>query len=248
MLVIGAILNAAGILLGSIIGLIRQHGFSPQTESFLKLCIGLFTIFHGLRLAWMGFSGTPVQVLKQFGIALLAVTLGRLLGKLMHLQKASNAAGQYARKLIENTKPNSPDRFSNGLTACAILFCASPLGILGAILAVLPAGTGGGGYLYPLGIKAVMDGLAMMGFVRMFGLGAVLSALPVFVFLSVISLGTMVYLEEPLRTQGLTDAVNTTGGLLLTVMSLVMFEVKRVELADYLPALAVAPLLTWLWK
>jgi uncharacterized membrane protein YqgA involved in biofilm formation len=31
-------------------------------------------------------------------------------------------------------------------------------------------------------------------------------------------------------------------------MSLVMFEVKRVELADYLPALAVAPLLTWLWK
>jgi uncharacterized membrane protein YqgA involved in biofilm formation len=39
-----------------------------------------------------------------------------------------------------------------------------------------------------------------------------------------------------------------TGGLLLTVMSLVMFEVKKVELADYLPALVAAPLLTWIWK
>jgi len=113
---------------------------------------------------------------------------------------------------------------------------------------VLPAGPGGGGYLYPLGVKAVMDGLAMMGFVRMFGLGAVLSALPVFVFLSVLSLGTTVYLEPLLRAHSLIDSVNITGGLLLTVMSLVMFEVKRVELADYLPALALAPLLTWLIK
>jgi len=246
--VFGPILNAAGILLGSVIGLIWRNGFTPQTESFLKLCIGLFTMFHGMRLAWMGLSGTAVQMLTQFGIALLAVMLGRLLGKLLRLQKASNSAGQYARKLIETTTPASPDRFSNGLMACAILFCASPLGILGAIHGALPAESGGGGYLYPLGIKAVMDGLAMMGFVRMFGLGAVLSALPVFVFLSVLSLGTTVYFEPLLRTYSLTDSVNTTGGLLLTVMALVMFEVKRVELADYLPALAVAPLLTWLWK
>jgi len=244
----GAIINAAGILLGSLIGWLWRKNFTPQTESFLKLGLGVFTVYYGLRLAWMGFSGTFGQVLKQFAIALLAVMVGRLVGKLMHLQKASNAAGQYALKLIENTKPNSPDRFSNGLAACAILFCASPLGILGAIHAVLPAGPGGGGYLYPLGVKAVMDGLAMIGFVRMFGIGAVLSALPVFVFLSVISLGTIVYLEPLLRAHSLTDAVNITGGLLLTVMSLVMFEVKRVELADYLPALAIAPLLTWLWK
>jgi uncharacterized membrane protein YqgA involved in biofilm formation len=246
--VLGAILNAAGILLGSFIGSLRRGGFSPASESFLKFALGLFTAFHGLRLAWMGFSGTFGQVLKQFGIALLAVMLGRLLGKLLQLQKMSNTAGQYARKLIEASKPGSPDRFSNGLAVCTILFCASPLGILGAIHSVLPAGPGGGGYLYPLGIKAVMDGLAMIGFVRMFGLGAVLSALPVFVFLAVICLGTTVYLEPLLRAHSLTDCVNTTGGLLLTVMSLVMFEVKRVELADYLPALAVAPLLTWILK
>ena len=246
--ILGAGINAAGMLLGSIIGIARPRGFTPQTESFLKFCIGLFTAFHGLRLMWMSFSGTFGQVMKQVLLAMLAVVLGRLLGKLLRLQKMSNRAGQYARKLIETTQPASPNRFSNGFATCAILFCASPLGILGAILAVLPAGAGGGGYLYPLGIKAVMDGLAMTGFVRMFGLGAVVSTLPVFVFLSVISLGCTVYVEPLLRAHGLTDSVNITGGMLLTVMSLVMFEVKRVELADYLPAMAVAPLLFWLWK
>jgi uncharacterized membrane protein YqgA involved in biofilm formation len=243
---IGAILNATGILLGTLVGRLWRKNFSPQTEAFLKFGLGLFTVFYGLRLAWVGFSGTFGQVLKQFGIVLLAMMAGRLLGKLMRLQKASNRAGQYARQLIENTKPGGPDRFSNGLTVCAILFCASPLGILGAIHAGLPAVPGGGGYPYPLAVKAVMDGLAMIGFARMFGLGAGLAALPVFVFLSVISLATAIYIEPFLRLHGLTDSVNATGGLLLTIMSLVMFEVKRVELADYLPALVVAPLLTWL--
>lgn len=246
--ILGASINAAGMLLGSIIGIARPGGFSPQSESFLKFCIALFTVFHGLRLLWMSFSGTFGEIMKQVLMALLAVVLGRLLGRLLCLQKLSNRAGQYARKLIETTTPAGPERFSNGLASCAILFCASPLGMIGAILAVLPAGAGGGGNLYPLAIKAVMDGLAMTGFVRMFGWGAVVSTLPVFVFLSVISLGCTVYVEPLLRAHGLTDSVNIAGGMLLTVMSLVMFEIKRVELADYLPSLAVAPVLFWLLK
>ena len=76
---IGAILNAAGILLGTLVGCLWRKNFSPQTESFLKFGIGLFTVYYGMRLAWVGFSGTLGQVLKQFGVVLLAMMLGRLL-------------------------------------------------------------------------------------------------------------------------------------------------------------------------
>jgi uncharacterized membrane protein YqgA involved in biofilm formation len=31
-------------------------------------------------------------------------------------------------------------------------------------------------------------------------------------------------------------------------VGVVIFEIRRVELADYLPGLFLAPLLTWLWK
>ncbi len=58
----------------------------------------------------------------------------------------------------------------------------------------------------------------------------------------------MVYLEPFLRTHALLDSVNAVGGLIVCTVGLVIFELKKVELADYLPALAVAPLVTWIWK
>ena len=38
------------------------------------------------------------------------------------------------------------------------------------------------------------------------------------------------------------------AGFIVCAMALVIFEVRRVELANYLPALAVAPLLLWLTR
>jgi uncharacterized membrane protein YqgA involved in biofilm formation len=166
---------------------------------------------------------------------------------LLHFQKASNALGQYARRLIEQTKPDDPHRYGNGLNACAILFCAAPLGILGAVQDGLPP-AGLAQYPYPLAVKGLMDGLAMTGFVVLFGGGALLAALPVFVFQAALTLACNFYAEPFLRLHGLLDSVNAVGGLIVCTVGLVIFEFKKVELADFLPSLAVAPLITWLWK
>ena len=244
----GAILNAAGILVGSLIGLARTTPLSAQTQAFFKVALGVSTIYYGLRLTWLSIGGTFSLVLKQILIALLAVMLGKLLGGWLHFQKASNRAGQYARRLIEQTQTDGSLRFSNGLNACAILFCASPLGILGAVQDGLPGQPDGVGYFYALAIKGVMDALAMLSFVRLFGAGSMLAALPVFLLQGTITLTCMVYLEPFLRTHALLDSVNAVGGLIVCTVGLVIFELKKVELADYLPALAVAPLVTWAWK
>ena len=174
--------------------------------------------------------------------------LGRLTGRLLHLQKTSNRLGQFARILVTQTRPADRNRFRRGLTACAILFCAAPLGILGAVQDGLPVAGAPSGYYQPLAVKAVMDGLAMLGFVTIFGGGAILSALPVLVLQGAITLATNLYLEPFLRMHGLLDSVTTAVGLLLCVIGAVIFEIKRVELADYLPGVLVAPLITWFWK
>lgn len=238
----GAVLNAAGIVLGGLIGLARRAPLSPQSQAFFKLAIGLLTMFFGLRLAWSGLSGDLWRVLKQIAIALLAVTLGKLLGQQLGLQRASNRLGQRARQLMEGTRPDDPQRFHNGLTACAILFCAAPLGLIGAVTDGLTDD------YHPLAVKAFMDGLAMMGFVKMFGWGAMLSALPVFLLQGAITLGCDVYAGPFLREQGLVESVNLVAGLIICAVGLVVFEIRRVALADFLPALVVAPLLTWLWR
>ncbi|MGC3957715.1 MAG: DUF554 family protein [Verrucomicrobiota bacterium] len=164
------------------------------------------------------------------------------------MQKASNHLGQYAKKLIETGDGKAENRFSNGMNACTILFCAAPLGILGAIHNALPIEKDTTGYFYPLVVKALMDGLANMGFVMLFGVGAIFSALPVFVFLGTITMTAHIFLEPFLRSHALLDSVNAVGGLVVCTVGVVIFEIRRVQLADYLPALAVAPLLTWLWK
>ena len=92
-----------------------------------------------------------------------------------------------------------------------------------------------------------MDGLAMTGFVVLFGGGAMLAALPVFVFQAALTLACNLYAEPFLRLHGLLDSVNAVGGLIVCTVGLVIFEFKKVELADFLPSLVVAPLITWLW-
>lgn len=238
----GAILNAAGIVAGGLIGLARRTPLSPQTQAFFKLAIGLFTMFFGLRLAWSGLSGDVWRVLKQIAIALLAITLGKLLGQAIGLQRASNRLGQYARQLVEQTRPGDPQRFHNGFTACAILFCASPLGLIGAVT------DGVADDFHPLAVKAFMDGLAMMGFATLFGWGGLLAALPVFLLQGSITLACDVYAGPWLREQGLVGSVNLTAGLIVCAIGLVIFEIRRVALADFLPALGIAPVLTWLWR
>ncbi len=130
-----------------------------------------------------------------------------------------------------------PRKTADGFNACAILFCAAPLGILGAVT------DGLSGYFYLLAVKAVMDGLAMTSFVKIFRWPAALSAFPVFVFLGAITLACQFYAKPFLDAHGLIDSVNAAAGLIACAVALVIFEVRKVELANYLPALAVAPLL-----
>ncbi len=44
------------------------------------------------------------------------------------------------------------------------------------------------------------------------------------------------------------DAVTGVAGLLVFCVSLLVLELKKLEVADYLPSLAMAPLLAWLWS
>ena len=93
-----------------------------------------------------------------------------------------------------------------------------------------------------------MEGLATMGFVPLFGWGVMLAALPVLAFQGTITLGCGVFLRPILEAHGLIDSINAAGGLLVFSVALVILDLKRIELADYLPSLIVAPLITWLWR
>ena len=241
--VIGAFLNALGILIGGLWGLALRKPLSLRTQNFFRSALGAFSVFVGLRLVWLSVNGTFLSGLKQILIAVAAIMIGHLLGKLLRLQKISNRLGRYANNLITaSVQPDAPRKIGDGFSACAVLFCAAPLGLLGAVT------DGLSGYFYLLAVKAVMDGLAMASFVKMFRWPSALSAFPVLIFLGAVTFACQRYAAPFLDAHQLTDSINATAGLVACAVALVIFEVRKVELANYLPSLVIAPLLAWLLK
>jgi uncharacterized protein len=240
--VTGAFLNALGILLGGLFGLAQRTPLPARMQDFFRRALGAATVFSGLRLIWLHVNGTILSCAKQIFIALLAVMLGNWVGKLLRLQTISNLLGRHAGSLIAATQSKSSPKAGDGFIACTILFCAAPLGVLGAVT------DGLGGDYSLLGVKAVMDMLAAASFMKIFGWPAALSAFPVYAFLGALTLACRVYAEPLLGAHGLAGIVLVTAGLIACVVTLVILEVRKVALANYLPGLALAPLLAWLLK
>lgn len=239
---IGTYVNVAGILLGGMIGLAWRGSLTPASEAYFKIALAVAAVWFGLRLTWISVSGSFLQVVAQLLVVVLSMMIGKILGKLLGMQKLSNALGQNARERIQVARPGRSNNLNEGFQVCAALFCAAPLGFLGAITDGLT------GYAAPLVIKGAMECLATIGFVRLFGWGCLVSALPVLALQGTISLCCHHGLEPWLRAHYLVNAVNATAGLMVFSVALVILELKKIELTDYLPSLVVAPVLALLFK
>jgi len=89
--------------------------------------------------------------------------------------------------------------------------------------------------------KSVMDGFCSIAFGAAMGIGVALSAVAVLVYQ-----GGLTVLSSVME-QVLTDAaiieMTATGGLLIVGIGLDMLGIKKIQVADLLPAIAVAPIL-----
>ncbi len=245
---VGTLINVAAIVAGGAIGLTAGKQFSPRTEYRIKMILGVVTIYVGMKTTWSSINGSLGSVLKQVVIVLVALVLGNVIGKTLRIQKTLNKLGEYAKKTLQGQQTTNPEeqrikpkRFADGFVTCTLLFCVGPMAILGALE------DGLSGKVQTLAIKSAMDGLATMAFVKTFGIGPIFAAIPVLAYQGTITLMAE-GLKPVLTNHMLLDSINATGGLLILCISVVILDIQKVPLADYLPSLGVAPLLTWLFR
>lgn len=240
---IGAVINSAGIIIGCVFALIVRKPLPDRFQLIAKIVLGVFTVWFGLQLTWRSLNGSMGQILKELGIVLLAMVLGKLVGRLLCLQHFSNSVGQYATRLMAARAEGKEKRFDDGFLMATALFCAAPL----AFLASAQEGLNDFSPLFL--VKAATDGLAAMAFCATFGWSVLLSAIPVLAFQGLLIRGAEALL--PMlnnRPWPLVDSINATDGLLIFCVALIIFEIRKVRVAEYLPSLVLAPLLTrWLW-
>ncbi|MBI5800421.1 MAG: DUF554 domain-containing protein [Verrucomicrobia bacterium] len=237
----GTFINTAAILVGGFVGLTAARQLSAQTQTRIKLALAAFTLYAGASMVWQGTGGSLGTVLKQLGIAMLALVLGNALGMALRLQAGLNKLGRFVKERIAKASPADDNRFSEGFVTCTLLFCVGPMAILGA----LEDGTSGDFKI--LAIKSALDGLAAMGFAATFGPGVLLAALPVLAYQGTLTLLAHA-LADQLHDPLLLGSIRVTGGLVVMCITVVILDVRKVPLANYLPSLAVAPLLTHWWR
>ena len=237
---VGALINSAGIVLGGVMAMALKKPIPARTQGKIQFFLGVFTVWYGLEMVVLNLNGTIWQRLKLLGIVMVEMVLGKLTGKVLRLQKLSNATGQFATRKMA---AGGMARINDGFQVTTALFCVAPL----AVLASVAEGLNGSSPLFY--IKTIMDGMATMGFLATFGWGVTLSAIPVLAWQGAIIRG--VEMLDPVmkaHAQPLRDSVVATDGLLVFCVALIILQLKKVAVAEYLPSLAVAPLLTWwLW-
>jgi uncharacterized membrane protein YqgA involved in biofilm formation len=237
----GTLINCVAILLGGILGMTLDRRLTLKHQLAIKGLLGALVVYAGLSTTWGALHGTFGQVLKQGVIMLFALMLGNAIGRLLRLQRGMNRVGQYARDRFTASQTDPTNRFSEGFVTCTLLFCIGPMAILGSLQDGLT------GHYRTLALKGAMDGLATMGFVGTFGWGPVLAVIPVLAYQGTLTVLAR-SLEPFLQNQMLVDSINVTGGMLVFCTALIILDLKKIELANYLPSLAFAPLLTWWLK
>ena len=117
-----------------------------------------------------------------------------------------------------------------------MVFVVGPLTVLGALAEGLGRGSD------QLLLKASLDGFASIAFAATFGWAIAASAVTVLVVQgSITAIGLAVGDVLPAAEVA---ALTTVGGLLLVGVALRLLDIKRLPVADFLPALVFAPALT----
>ena len=240
-LILGTMMDVVGILAGVGAMMIWRRTMSESAQRTVRTGIAMVTVVAGLHLYWTHMGGGFLSVLKQSFIVMVALSLGSLTGFLLKLQSGSNRLGRYATELLDQAVKTGRRSFQDGFITTTILFCVTPLCLIGAIQEGLI------GDWRSLAIKSCVDALSVMAFVGVFGRGVVCVALPVLAWQG--SLTIAIRLSEPwLSHHGLVDPIITMSGMLLCAVSLQILQIGKVRVTDYLPGLFMAPLLTWLWR
>jgi uncharacterized membrane protein YqgA involved in biofilm formation len=233
----GTIINIITVLIGGTLGLLFGARLPDRLKNTVIAGMGLFTAAIGIQM----FLGTENPL-----IVLGAMLIGAILGEWWRIEDGLQNLG---RVLEERFTPgpepattsdaSTSTNFVRGFLTASLLFCVGPMTILGSIQDGLT------GNYELLAVKSVLDGFAALAFASTLGVGVLFSTLVILVFQGGISL--LAVQLNALVTTPMLDEMTATGGVILMGLAISsLLEIKKIRTGNFLPALAVAPLIVWI--
>ena len=236
---------------GAILSLkiIESGNYSDEPKPPVKLAYANDIIGTGrdayIQLAFAEKSRVMLMRIYLFVLIILSLVLGKFLGSQLGIQRNLNKLGSYARKKFNKAAELNEEKqpSSEGFITCSLLFCVGPMSLLG------PIQDGLNNDIQILFIKSLMDGISSMTFATTFGWSVLLSAIPVLIYqgsLTLLASSVKQWLDNIPEAALLLDSITASGGFIVLCIPFLLLNLRRIQLADYLPALIIAPLLVWI--
>ena len=226
----GTFINVAAILIGGTIGLLFGSQIPEKFKNTVIAGMGIFTSAMGMGM----FLKSNNQL-----IVLGALIIGALIGEWIGIEDWLQKLGEVLEKRFANdTAEGASSRFVRGFMVSSLLYCIGPIAILGSIQ------DGLNGDYNLLAVKSTLDGFASIAFASTLGIGVLFSSAIILIYQGGVSL--LATQLNAIITDPMMAEMTATGGILLMGVGVSnLLEIKKIRVGNFLPALAIAPLIVW---
>jgi uncharacterized membrane protein YqgA involved in biofilm formation len=218
----GTLLNAATVLVGGVIGTVLGDRLPERLRENVVRGVGLFTLAMGAK-----FAIDTSNLLYMLG----SILLGGVLGSVWGVDRRLNGLGDTLQRRFAR---GGSSTVAEAFVTASIVFCVGPLTFLGSI----QNGLAGDASL--LSVKSVLDGFTAIALSATLGWGVLLTIPLILVYQGGLALGASLF--SGLLSDLQLREMSAVGGLLIIGVGLKLLAIRDVKVADFLPAIVVAPL------
>ena len=221
---LGVLVNVITVVIGSLVGLLFKKGIPERVSKAVMLGLGACSLYIGISGSLCG---------ENVLILIVSVVLGAISGTLLDIDGAINRLAEKVENKFK--KEGKKSSVAEGLVTSTLLFCVGSMTVTGSI----QAGLAGDNSI--LITKAMLDLVASMMLASSLGIGVLLSAVTVFVIQG--GLVLLAGVLAPFMSAGAINEMTCAGSLLIIMLGTNLMGMTKIKVADYLPAILIAPIL-----
>ena len=237
MIGLGTIINCAAILAGGILGLLFGRFLKEDMQNSLTKACGISTIFIAIAGALETMLRIEQNTLVSKGSLLIVgcLALGTLIGEILNIENLFERFGEWLKCKTGNAKDS---RFIEAFVVASLTVCIGAMAIVGAIE------DGMTGDFSILATKAVLDLIIIMVMTCAMGKGCIFSAIPVGILQGSITL--LARFVSPIMTQEALSNLSMIGSILIFCVGVNLVWGKKIRVANMLPAVILAILISFI--
>jgi len=235
---LGTVINIVAIVAAGLVGAGAGSLMSARLQEGLAKAAGVCVLFIGVAGALQGMLAVDGSALVSgkslFVVA--SVVVGTLVGEVIDIDALVRRFGDWLKRKTGNAKDHA---FTDAFVTASVTVCMGAMAVVGAVE------DGMLGNISILCTKAILDFVIILVMTCSLGRGCAFSAIPVGVFQGAVT--ALSVLVRPLMTEpALAGALSLVGSILIFCVGVNLVWDTKLRVANMLPAVIVAPLLTFL--